>query len=96
MTLFLISKLYPNQMHVCYDGTVHAFRAGLRIRIIFCFVQIRSQNSKALEAQNRAVEGRGRSQWRPGGSKWTPVGSIDQWSGAHHFEEELDPDPDPH
>jgi hypothetical protein len=28
-----------------------------------------SQNSEALEAQNRAVEGRGRSQRRPGGSK---------------------------
>ncbi len=39
-----------------------------------------SQNSKALEAQNRAVEGRGRSQWRPGGSKWSPGGFIDQWS----------------
>jgi hypothetical protein len=33
-----------------------------------------SQNSKALEAQNRAVKARGRLQWRPGGLKWSLEG----------------------
>jgi hypothetical protein len=34
-----------------------------------------SQNSEALDAQNRAVEGRWRSQWSPGGSKvhWSRI-----------------------
>jgi hypothetical protein len=39
-----------------------------------------SQNSEALEAQNRAVKGRGRFQLRPGDSQWSTGGSIDQWS----------------
>jgi hypothetical protein len=46
----------------------------------------KSQNSEALEAQNRAVEG----------SKWSPGGSTDKWAvvtDSHHSDEEQDPDP---
>jgi hypothetical protein len=55
-----------------------------------------SQNSKALEAQNRAVENRGRSQWRPGGSNWSHGESIDQESQIAITLKRLDPNPGPH
>ncbi len=42
--------------------------------------QVFSQNSEALEAQNKAVEGLRRSQKRTGASQWSPGGSIDQRS----------------
>jgi hypothetical protein len=53
----------------------------------------------AAEVHNGAMDGRRRSQWRRSGLKWSRGGSLD-WTNSvaesHHFDEEQDPDPDPH
>jgi hypothetical protein len=48
--------------------------------------------------KNGAMEGREHEQWRRGGSKWSRGGSvcIPIVAHLHHFDEEQDPDPDPH